>query len=424
MLVGVKEQEAEKPTSNEPQANVDVWHWKDAEPQSVQVIQINQERRATFAAFVDLTSGAFRQVANDDMRSVTPTDDLTWAIGRVEAPYRNEVQWGGTKADIYRVNLANGERSLVEPGLSRTMGFSPDGKWFLYLKAGHVYSCEMATGKKTQIDGTKSFVDAQDDHDYEKPVYGVAGFSADGKSALLYDRYDVWALPLAGGNAPVNLTKGDGAKQEVRYRVASLGGPRGGGGGRGGGRGGGGATEAIDLAKPLTLSAYGDFTKKSGYYALAPGGSPTPLIWADKAIGAPIVARDADRMVFTEQTFVEYPNLWMSDRHFASPKQVTDVDPNLLKEFAWGSKVLVDYKNRFGQRLQATLTLPAGYTPGKKYPMLVYFYETMSETHHSFQIPPYDDRPHMASTPATATWCCSRTSSTRSGSRAPRRSTA
>jgi dipeptidyl aminopeptidase/acylaminoacyl peptidase len=28
--------------------------------------------------------------------------------------------------------------------------------------------------------------------------------------------------------------------------------------------------------------------------------------------------------------------------------------------------------------------------------MLVYFYEIMSNTHHNFQIPPYDDRPHMA----------------------------
>jgi dipeptidyl aminopeptidase/acylaminoacyl peptidase len=28
--------------------------------------------------------------------------------------------------------------------------------------------------------------------------------------------------------------------------------------------------------------------------------------------------------------------------------------------------------------------------------MLVYFYEIMSNTHHNFQVPPYDDRPHMA----------------------------
>ena len=396
LLVGLKEQESEKPATTEPQANVDVWHWKDDQPQSVQIIQVNQARRATFAAAIDLAAGTLKQIADDDMPTITPTDDLGWAIGRVETPYRGQVAWGGSKADIVRVNLKTGERTMIEPGLSRTMGFSPDGKWFLYLKGGHVYSYEMATAKKTQIDGAKSFVNAEDDHDYEKPVYGVAGFSADGKAALLYDRYDVWALPLAGGT-PVNITKGAGAKQDVRYRVASLTARAGGAGrGGGGGRGGGAPAEPIDLAKPVTLSAYGEWTKKTGYSELAPGGAITPLIWADKAIGAPIVAKDADRMIFTEQTFAEYPNYWMSDKKFSAPKQVTDGDPSLLKDFAWGTKTLVDYKNRFGQRLQGTLTLPAGYQPGKKYPMIVYFYELMSDTHHAFQVPPYDDRPHMS----------------------------
>ncbi len=308
------------------------------------------------------------------------------------------MQWGASKADYYRVNLATGERALIESGLSRTMGLSPDDKWFLYLKDGHVYSDELATGKKTRIDGTRSFVDAQDDHDYEKPVYGVAGFTADGTSALLYDQYDVWALPLAGGT-PVNVTKGAGAKDEVRDRVVSLAPRAGGGGGRGGGgggRGGGAGREPIDLTKPITLSAYGEWTKKSGYFELAPGASPTPLIWLDKNVGTPLVAKDADRMIFTEQTFNEYPNYWLSDKKFTSPRQVTDADPTLFQEFAWGTKKLIDYKNSKGQRLQATLTLPANFDPTKKYPMLVYLYELMSNTHHNFQLPPYDDRPHMA----------------------------
>jgi dipeptidyl aminopeptidase/acylaminoacyl peptidase len=394
VLVGLKAQDDEKTPSTEPQANVDVWHWRDDDPQSVQIVQLNQERRSTKAAILDVASGSIRQVADDDMKTVTPTDDLQWAIGRVDTPYRGQVEWGGSKTDIYRVNLLNGVRTLVEPGLSRTMGFSPDGKWFLYLKSGRVYSYEMATGKKTVIDGGRSFVNAEDDHDYEKPVYGVAGFTADGASALLYDRYDVWALPLAGGSI-TNLTKGEGAKQEVRYRVTQLG--RAGGGGRGGGgRGGGAAAEPIDLSKPVLLSAFGEYTKKSGYSEIGPGQSPSSLIWADKAVGAPIAAKNADRILFTEQTFNEYPNYWVADKRFAAPRQVTDAEPELLKQFAWGTKKLVDYKNSKGQRLQATLTLPAGYEPGKKYPMLVYFYELMSDTHHTFSFPVYDDRPHMS----------------------------
>lgn len=397
LLIGVKAQEPERPASTEPQANVDVWHWKDDRPQSVQIITAAADRRTTSSAIVDLAAGSVRQITDDDMRTVTATNDLKWAIGRLDTPYRGQISWGGNKADIYRVNLTTGERTLIEPGLSRTMNTSPDGKWFLYLSKGRVYSYEMATGRKTVIDGNKNFVNVEDDHDYEKPVYGVAGFSSDGRSALLYDRYDVWALPLAGGT-PMNLTRGFGAKQEIRLRISNLR-AGGGGGGRGGGAGagGGGDESGIDLTKPITLNAYGDYTKKTGYFELAPGApAPTPLIWADKAIAGVSVARRAERMIFTQGSFNEYPNYWVSNLKFETPRQVTDADPDIFKQFAWGTKKLIDYTNSKGQRLQATLTLPAGYEPGRRYPMLVYFYEIMSNTHHSFSFPVYDDRPHIS----------------------------
>jgi dipeptidyl aminopeptidase/acylaminoacyl peptidase len=193
----------------------------------------------------------------------------------------------------------------------------------------------------------------------------------------------------------VCLTKGEGAKEGVRYRVVQLG--RGGSGGRGGGgQRGGGPQEPIDLAKPLLLSAFGEWTKKSGYSELQAAQSPSSLLWLDKSVGAPTAAKNADRLIFAAQTFNEYPNYWVADKRMASPRQVTDAMPEIFKEFAWGSKKLIDYKNSKGVRLQGTLTLPAGYEAGKKYPMIVYFYELMSDTHHNFSIPVYDDRPHMS----------------------------
>jgi acetyl esterase/lipase len=355
-------------------------------------VQLANARRATKAAILDVNAGTVRQIADDQITALTVTDDLKWAIGRDETPYNGQVAWGGSQSDIYRVNLVTGERTLIERGLSRLMGLSPDGRWALYLKGGRVHSFEFASGKKTVIDGGRSFVNVEDDHDYEKPVYGVAGFTTDDR-VLLYDRFDVWALPLAGG--PIgNLTKGDGAKRGVRYRVTQLG--RAGGGGRGGGRGGPTAQEPIDLGKPVLLSAFGERTKQSGYSELPAGGTPTPLIWADKNVGAPMAAKDADRLVFTLQSFNEYPNYWTADKRFTNPRQVTDAYPDIFTQFAWGTKKLIEYKNSKGQPLQATLTLPAGYEPGKKYPMLVYFYEKMSDTHHNFSFPVYDDRPHMS----------------------------
>jgi len=120
-----------------------------------------------------------------------------------------------------------------------------------------------------------------------------------------------------------------------------------------------------------------------------------PLIYTDKQIGQVAKAEKADRVIFTEQTFSEFPDYWTSNAAFASPTKITDANPQ-ISEYAWGSKVLVDYTNSKGQKLQGTLTLPADYQPGKKYPMLVFFYELMSNTHHTFSMPVYDDRPQMS----------------------------
>ena len=356
IYVGLKEQEAERPSSTDPQANVDVWHWKDAEVQSVQIVRVTQERRATLPAVFDLTSRKLARVADEAMRTVTPTPDPRWAIGRVDTTYRGEVAWGGSHGDYYRVNTATGERTLIDRGLTRTMGSSPDGKWFLYLKDKQVVAYNLDTGRGTTLGGSDklSFVDDGDDHPYEKPVYGVAGWSKDGKFVILNHRFDVYAVPLDGGK-PVNLTSGAGDAQAIQFRIVRL--DRPGGGGRGG-RGGAAFAAAqndedqgIDLSKPLLLSAYGEWTKKSGYYTLAPGGKPMPLVFEDASVGQAQKAENADRVIFTRQTFSQFPDYWVTTGSFTSPTKVTDANP-FISEYRWGKRVLVDFKNAKGQHLQ------------------------------------------------------------------------
>lgn len=404
VYLGIKEQEADPgaPAAGaEPKANVDVWHWKDAEVQSVQIVRLAQERRATLPVVFDIGNNKLVRISDETMRQVTPTPDPKWAIGRIDTTYRTEVQWGASKQDLYRVSTESGDRSLIDKNLSRTMGSSPDGKYFLYLKNKQIYAYNVEAGKSVSLGaGDKiSFVDATDDHPYEVPTYGVAGWSKDGKSVIVNHRYDLYLLPLDGGK-PVNLTGGVGDAQQIRFRLVRLDRPGGGGrGGRGGGAFGGQANEddeGVDLSKPLLLSAYGDWTKKSGYYTLAPGAKPAPLIYDDADIGGAVKAEKADRVIFTKQTFSMSPDYLVSNTSFSSPRKVTDANP-FITEYAWSAgKVLVDFKNAKGQHLQGTLTLPANYQPGKKYPMLVYFYELLSNTHHQFPMPQFDDRPHFA----------------------------
>jgi dipeptidyl aminopeptidase/acylaminoacyl peptidase len=402
LFVGLKDQSpdpAAATPSTEPRANVDVWHWKDAEVQSVQMIRIAQERRSTLPAAFDVVSGKLVRISDDVMRNVTPSPDARWALGRIDTTYRTEVQWGGSKADLYRVSTSTGERSLIEKAVTRTMGSSPDGKYFVYLKDRKIVAYNNETGRNVVLGAADKidFVDATDDHPYETPTYGVAGWSKDGRSLIVNHRYDLYLLPLDGGKA-TNLTGGMGDAQQIVFRLVRLDRPAGGGrGGRGGAAAAGSDDEdqGVDLSKPLLLSAYGDWTKQSGYYTLAPGGKPAPLLYDDESIGQVQKAANADRVVFTRQTFSEPPDLWIANTSFASPTKVTNANP-FIADYAWGSKKLIDFKNSKGQRLQGTLTLPANYQPGKKYPMVVYFYEILSNTHNTFPMPIYDDRPHFA----------------------------
>lgn len=393
LFVGIKEQEAEIAAADSLKANVDVWHWKDVETQATQMLRLQQDRRATLPAVVQFAPAKFVRLADTSMRTVTPTANGKWGIGRDDAKYRADPNNTQNRADYYRVNVADGTRTLIERNLTRTYGTSPDSKWFLYLKDKHVYGYNLDTGASLMLDASakRLFIDVDDDHGADKPLYGVAGWTSDGRSVLLYDQYDIWQLPLDANGKAVNLTNGAGQSQQIVYRLARLGG----GGGRGGRGGGSGDDDGVDLAKSQVMSAYGDRTKKSGYYELVPGQAPKPLLWDDKQIGQAIKADSADRVIFTQQTFSEYPDYLATNTKFASPRKVTDANP-IIKEYAWGSKRLFDYTNSRGKKLQGTITLPAGYEKGKKYPMIVYQYEIMSNTHHTFSQPVYDDRPQMS----------------------------
>ena len=116
---------------------------------------------------------------------------------------------------------------------------------------------------------------------------------------------------------------------------------------------------------------------------------------ADQMFSHPHKAKKANKLLYSRETFKEFPNYYISGLDFKDPLKITNANSQ-QKEYAWGSRILVDYSNSKGKKLQATLTLPAGYEKGKKYPMLVYFYEKMSQRHHQYSIPTYDDRPHMS----------------------------
>ena len=395
VFFGMKEQvpapDTARRKSTDEVADVDIWNTKDDRIQSVQMTRADADRNFTYREAFDVGASRFVRLADSTMRDVEVGQDGRWAVGRDTRQYISDYK--RPAADIYRVNTTTGERTLIEKAQligQHVIGISPDGGQFIYWKNNkyQAYDLDAGTTRALGGDAKVSFIDTRDDHPGPKPPFGLEGYTTDGKGFVADHDYDLYFVPF-DGSAAVSLTKGAGSKSEIRYRYAAIepdtSAPAPAPGGFGGGRGG--RANKIDLSKPITLSTYGEWTKKAGFSVLE-NGQIREIVYDDAAYSTPVKATKADRYLFTRQTFVEFPDLRVSGADFKSAKKISDANPQQA-EYNWGHRILFDFKDRDGHKLQGILAIPDDYKPGEKRPMLVNFYEKNSQNLNRYSAPSY-----------------------------------
>lgn len=341
-----------------------IWHFKDPRLQSQQQVQENADKNFSFLCAYWPASKKFVRLADAALRNVTLTPQQKLAYGVDNREFEREGNLDGRHfQDIYVVDPATGTRKTALKKAEHVMGPSPDGAKFLYYDAGIFYMYDMEKGVSVDLTSKipAKFWDTEDDHNQVKPPRQSLGWSKDSDAVLLSDGWDIWEVPVAGGQA-VNLTR-NGTKDKIRYRrIFRL------------------DTEdrGYDLSKPLYVSAYGEWTKKGGIGLIEPSGVKM-LQWGDAAYQQLMKAKSADVYLYTRETVTEYPNYYASNAALENGKQITDANPQ-QKNVLWSSGVkLVDYTSTRGDKLQGALFLPANYQPGKHYPTIVYIYEKESQ---------------------------------------------
>lgn len=214
-----------------------------------------------------------------------------------------------------------------------------------------------------------------EDHDTpdDPPAYGSAGWSKDSRWILLYDRYDVWAVS-ADGTTSHKLTSGRASK--LQFRLVRTDNPE------------DEEDRGVDTSKPLIFRAESLETRDTGFYSLASfeGGSPQKLLMGPKSYHVLSKAKDADVFMVTATTFHDEPDIQITDSTFHYLKKVTEANPQQA-QILWGSAELIPYRNSDGVELQAALYKPENFDPSKKYPMLIYLYEKLTQNVHNFVRP-------------------------------------
>lgn len=368
------EPEKEDETPADERVVADLWNYKDDYIQPMQKIRAEQERNRSYRAVVHLNTKRFVQLGDETMRDITPSNDGRYALGFDDRAYRTLIGYedDSSTPDVYVINTEDNSRKQVIKKQRFGTTLSPSGKYAVYFDGKDWQSVSIPDGKTTNLTASLGAKFFNEEHDTPSvpPAYGNAGWTADEKYILLYDHYDIWQVSPDGSGAK-NLTDGVGHRDKIQFRYVKLD-PQ---------------EKAIDPAKPLLLRAENEQTRDSGFYRdRINGGMPEKLLMAAKNFTPPQKAKDADVLLLTASTFAEYPDLLISNSNLNELKKVSDANPQKA-QMLWGSAELVRYKNADGVPLSGILYKPENFDPNKKYPLMVYIYEKLSDGLNRFTPP-------------------------------------
>lgn len=363
-------------------AIVDIWGYKDEDLQTIQLKNLRNDLKRSYLSVTNTQQAntTFIPLGNEKMESIRLVNEgnAPFVIGtETNKESRLASQWTGSDLkDIFLIQNSNGQKTEIVKNLNGNLVASPLGQYMVYFNRvdGSWYSYSVATKKtlklnaKTQV----SFVDEEFDMPDLPRAYGIAGFTDNDESVLIKDRYDIWEFSLNGKKEPKNLTEYYGRKNKISFDTYSFD-PE---------------IRSYSRKQPLLLSAFSEVTKENGIFQtnFQGNGEPQKIImepmWGYNGL---IKAKKANEFILTKESAIQSPNVYATS-NFKNQVKLSNTNPQ-QQNYIWQTAELVQWTTDKGNKSEGVLYKPENFDPNKKYPMLVYFYEKLSENLNRYQAP-------------------------------------
>lgn len=365
---------------DEEKVKVDVWNWKDQELQPQQKVELDKEKKRSYLAVLHIQENKFIQLADPIIREVRTIQkgNGQFALGKDDMKYSRESSWtGGDLADYYLVDVKSGiKRKLVE-GI-KSAWISPAGNFVVWYNPADssYYSRSTNIGSQSENLLTKNipvtFCNELNDMPMDAPPYGIAGWAENDRCVYIYDRFDIWKVDPTAMKVPMNVTRSFGRRNQLRLRYVKLD-PK---------------EEYISTEGNNIISSFDERSKAGGFFSVDFNNFKEPhlLIAEDKFFGTPQKAKDDEKLLFSKESYSEFPDLWVSNMKFDKPRKISDANPQ-QKEYNWMFANLVKWTSFSGEELEGILYMPENFNPRVKYPMIVYYYERNSDNYFRYSVP-------------------------------------
>ena len=382
LFIGIAPKLEEKDTTliAEDHAKVDVWSYKDDFIQPQQLKNAEREKKRSYLAVINLDQPQqLVQLADENLNMVDVLNEgnSTYALGVSDNLYRLSSSWDSTrKRDYYIINTKTGQKELLVKGLAGNVETSPNGKFVVYFnEETGLWSSYNIETKETKVLNKKlkvNFADEENDSPTLAGAYGIAYFTTNDETVLIRDRYDIWEFDLAGTHKPENVTDGFGRKNKISFDINKL----------------NDDVKTINRETPIYLSAFNNGNKQSGVYQtiISKAKKPQEIVMSDTWGSQKMTkALNADEFIYTKESFQNSPDVYVST-NFKDEKKISAINPQ-QKDYSWGKGELVTWKTYSGKDATGVVYKPENFDPNKKYPVIVYFYEKLSDNLNRYQAP-------------------------------------
>jgi dipeptidyl aminopeptidase/acylaminoacyl peptidase len=353
---------------------VDVWHWDDPYINPHQKKRWKEEKDRVYTGVFYPDRERFVALADQEMPGITVGESNRYVVGYSNVRYAKRVTWDGRYNDYYLVDLATGDRRLVLQEQEHGVSLSPDGRKMVYFRNGdwHLVDTERPGAVNLTAELGVPFVNEDWDYPAETPGYGVAGWIDNSDAVWIYDKFDIWAFGTADGEAEC-VTAGEGRSRKMQFRIRQL----------------DPGKKIFETGETLLLSGYHDLEKYTAVYSLQVGRSGVKKLAEEPAkYTIRAKAKNAEKILFTRESYTEFPDLWTTDMKFRKPRQLSELGLQ-TEPFAWGNAELVEWLSLDGEPVQGILITPDNAdpdsaVPGKRYPVLVYYYRFFTDRMYNF----------------------------------------
>lgn len=364
-------------------AKLDIWHYNDDYLQTVQSTpgRLRAAQQENFLTVYNLDKKTIQQLESKEIPQVIPTNegDGEIFVGITDYGQRVESQWlGTTRKNIYAVHVNTGEKHLVRVNLHGQVYPSSTGKYILWYdrKAKNYFAWDgneiRNITEKIKVPLYQEDWDTPDD----PQNYGIMGWHEGDSVVYIYDRYNIWVCDPEGVRGASTVYGGSARSNKwvIRYLRTDP------------------EEKFISKKSNFLFSLFDEKNKHSSvwyYHQYFDDVFRTLPEFFPTQFSRVIKSKNSNNYIYTMEDFSNPPDLYLTpglgDYRFNKLK-LSSINPQ-QKDYNWGTAELFKWKAYTGKESTGIIYKPENFDPKKKYPVIVYFYEKLSDGLYDYKEP-------------------------------------